>query len=672
MAPLPTVPEPELATLVANPPAGDDWLHEIKYDGYRLLCRVEGDDVRLISRNGKDWTARFRAVVDAVRALPCRRALLDGEVAILRQDGRTNFQDLQNYLGAGGRGALRYFLFDLLQLEDESWMSRPLIERKRKLAALLEDVAPQGIVQFSDHVEGNGPRFYASACGMGLEGILSKRKDSKYRPGRTRDWLKIKCLNEDDFVVGGYTEPGGAREGFGALLIGGYDAEGSLRFGGRVGTGFTDSTLKSIYRRLRSLETETSPFVDGPIGRAARDLHWVRPELVARVVYVEWTDDGVVRHPAFSGLRDDVGASEVRLPRPDVEAAGKSRSARPGQVVGHDEDDADSVAPGAAPEPAPAPEATASARRPATPAFRPAAKAKGPHALGVPISSPEKLMYPDDGITKLDVARYYEVIGEWMIRFARERPLTLVRCPGGIRDCFYQKHVEGALHASVQRIPIHEEDGEGEYAMVETAQGLVALAQLGVLEFHTWGSRWSRLETPDRFTIDLDPDPELPWIRVIEAALDVRGWIDELRLTPFVKTTGGKGLHIVVPITGENGWDEIKEFSRCVAAAVAADWPTRYTLNISKDRRRGRILLDYLRNGRGATAVEAYSTRSRSGGTVSTPIRWNELTDGVDPSSFTLRTVPDRIVNLERDPWDGYEKAGRAVTTAMKKSVGMG
>ena len=280
-------------------------------------------------------------------------------------------------------------------------------------------------------------------------------------------------------------------------------------------------------------------------------------------------------------------------------------------------------------------------------------------------------MYPADAITKLDVARYYEAAGEWMIRFARERPLTLVRCPGGITDCFYQKHVEGATHASVRKIPIAEEETEGDYAMVETAQGLVALAQLGVLEFHTWGSRWSDLERPDRFTIDLDPDPDLPWIRVIEAALDVRGWIEELNLSAFVKTTGGKGLHVVVPIAPSGNWDEVKEFSRRVALAVEADWPKRYTLHMSKERRKGRILLDYLRNGRGATAVEAYSTRSRPGAPVSTPITWEELTSGAEPGAFTLRTVPERLASLRADPWDDYDRARRPISRTMKFALGM-
>ena len=659
MSALPSEIEPELATLESSAPRGPDWLHEIKFDGYRLVCRLEDGDVRLISRNGKDWTSRFLEAANAMRALPCRRAIVDGEVAIQRPNGRTSFQDLQNYLGGGARGVLRYFLFDLIHLEGEDWRPHPLIERKRRLAELMAGLPPQGVLQYCDHVEGNGPAFYRQVCEYGLEGILSKRKNSKYKSGRTRDWLKIKCLREANFVVGGYTDPGGARQGFGALLIGGYDGNGELRFGGRVGTGFSDDKLRDLYEQLRSIETRESPFVDGPEGRAAREMHWVKPVLVARVAYVERTDEGLVRHPAFKKMCGDVDPRTVMLdlPLPELD-----------QDVATDDTCADDS------ETVPAPARTEVPAEPG--AARPAprrttSQSKGPRASGVPISSPEKLMYPDDGITKLDVAQYYEAAGEWMIRFARERPLTLVRCPGGIRDCFYQKHVEGATHASVRKIPIAEEEAEGDYAMVETSQGIVALAQLGVLEFHTWGSRWSELETPDRFTIDLDPDPDLPWIRVIEAALDVRGWIEELRLSAFVKTTGGKGLHVVVPITPAGGWDEVKEFSRCVAASVEADWPGRYTLHMSKDRRRGRILIDYLRNGRGATAVEAYSTRSRPGAPVSTPITWDELTSGVQPGGFTLRTVPDRLSALKADPWDDYDRAKRPITRAMMTAVGM-
>ncbi|MCI0432448.1 MAG: DNA ligase D [Gemmatimonadetes bacterium] len=646
--------EPQLATLVDSAPRGDAWLHEIKFDGYRLLCHIAGGVGRLISRNAKDWTEQFPEVITSVIGLGLDSAVLDGEVAILRPDGTTSFQDLQNAVGGGHRESLRYFLFDLLQLDGEDWTARPLIERKERLAALLAGQRSDGVLLYSDHVVGNGPAFYRQACAYGLEGIISKRKDAPYRSGRSRDWQKVKCLRVMDFVVGGFTAPGGSRPGFGALLIGGYDGAGRLRFGGRVGTGFKDAQLVTLHKRLESLRVDLSPFFDGPEGRASAGLSWVKPVLVAEVAFVEWTDEGIVRHPSFRRIREDVPADSVRLRRPDVLTA-DVRAAEPVEASA-----SSSVPAGRTPSTAKPVRSVSSHRKP-----------RGPAVAGIAISNPEKVMYPDAGITKLEVASYYGMVAERMTPLISGRPLTLVRCPMGIADCFYQKHVEGALHASVRKIRISEDQAEGDYALVDSPTGIVALAQLGVLEFHTWGAREAAVEQPDRFTLDLDPDPDLPWIRVVEAALDLRGLLRELGLVPFVKTTGGKGLHIVVPIVPRESWETVKEFSRRIAAAMDEEWPRRYTLSVSKERRKGRILIDYLRNGRGATAVEAYSTRARPGATVSAPITWNELTSGVRPDAFTLRNMPERLSALDADPWHGYEAAARTLSPPMLRAVGL-
>jgi bifunctional non-homologous end joining protein LigD len=615
---LPATFEPELATPVDIPPSGDDWIHEIKYDGYRLLARIEGGGVRLISRNGKDWSGRFPGLIAAVSDLGLGTALLDGEVAAVRPDGSTSFQDLQNAIGGVTPPGvtLRYFLFDVIVLEGEDLTSLPLIERKRRLELMLSSRKAGAALRYGDHVEGNGPRFFEQACRFNLEGIISKRRSSPYRQGRTRDWLKIKCLEVDEFVVGGFTEPGGTRAGFGALLVGGWDSTGALRFAGRVGTGFKDAELVSIAGMLEALAVETSPFEAGP--REA-GMHWVRPELVVQVAYSELTSDGLLRHPSYRGLRDDRDPATVPLP-----------GEHPGSAAGP------------------------------------------PRVAGVTISSPGKRMYPEDGITKLDVAHYFEAVAEWMLPYAADRPITLVRCPGGIADCFYQKHIEGSFPDAIRTVQIREdESGQGEYPWVDTAAGLVGLAQLGVLEIHTWGSKRGDLERPDRFTIDLDPDPAVPWLRVAEAALELRGFLGELGLTAFLKTTGGKGLHIVVPILPDLGWDEVKEFTLAVAAAVAGDWPGRYTLNMSKEKRRGRILIDYLRNGRGATAVEAYSTRARPGAPVAAPVRWEELAEGVRPDSFSLRNLPERLKRLGTDPWEEYGQVRQGITPAMVRRLGL-
>jgi len=631
-AALPRTFEPQLATPADVAPDGDDWLHEIKYDGYRLLCRVEGGEVRLISRNGKDWSARFPAVVAAIGALGLETALLDGEVAVVRPDGRTSFQDLQQALGGGlpAGALLRYFVFDLIHLNGSDLSPLPLVARKERLSSLLSDGPETDALAYGEHVQGHGRAFHEQACRHRLEGTISKRRSAPYRQGRNRDWLKVKCLRVDDFVVGGYTEPGGSRHGFGALLLGGYDDEGRLRFTGRVGTGFRDAQLKSIARTLAELEVEEPPFADPPAGAG---LHWARPELVARVAYAEWTADRLLRHPSFHGLVEDRAADSVDLPSEPQTAAAREVRVSPR---------------GAEPEPGPA------------------------AVAGIAISNPDKVMYPGEAITKIEIARHYERVAEWMLPYVADRPLTLVRCPNGIGDCFYQKHLEGTTPDALGTVQTRDDgSAEGEYTYVDSAAALVALAQLGVLEIHTWGATRHDLERPDRFTLDLDPDPDVPWIRVAEAALELRGFLGELGLVSFLKTTGGKGLHVVVPVGPGPGWVEVKEFSRLVAAGVAADWPGRYTLNISKAKRKGRILIDYLRNGREATAIEAWSTRARPGAPVAVPVRWEELAEGITPDAFDVRNVGERLDRLDADPWGEYGTLRQRITPAMMRKLGM-
>ncbi len=551
------IPEliPQLASPAATPPVGDSWLHEIKYDGYRLLARLEGGLARLISRNGKDWSDHFPTVVRALESVSAADTVLDGEVAVIRPNGRTSFQDLQNILSGVARGGtLRYFVFDLLYLEGEDWTAQPLLARKRRLATLLETLPADSPLQYSDHFLGNGRQVFEQACRLGLEGVISKRVDAPYRPGRGRDWLKVKCLKKEEFVVGGFTDPGGSRQGFGALLLGGYDDAGALRFAGRVGTGFKDAQLLSLRQRLDGLERAESPFVDGPDGREARDMHWVQPELVAVVAYAEMTDDGLIRHPSFEALREDKAAADVRLPSRPLE---ENDDIVVSKTVNR------------------------SARRTRSAAEDPS------EVAGIVISNPDKVLYPETGVTKLELARHYARVAEHMLPFVSDRPLTLVRCPNGIADCFYQKHIEGTVPDAIELVPIREGGELANYAMVRSAAGLVALAQLGVLEVHTWGTSRRDLEHPDRVTLDFDPDPGVPWLRVVEAVLEMRGYLGELGLVSFLKTTGGKGLHVVVPIQRGGDWDEVKEFSRAVAARVAAANPGRYTLNILEGKAEG-------------------------------------------------------------------------------------
>jgi bifunctional non-homologous end joining protein LigD len=642
-------PAPQLATLVDGAPAGDEWWHEIKFDGYRVLGVLTDGGVRLFTRNGKDWTHRFPALAEALAGLDVASCVVDGEVAVLDADGVTSFQALQNVLRRSA-GTLLYYLFDLLEHDGQDLRSEPLSVRKEILARLLGHGAVTGgaggevgVLRYSDHVEGDGAAFHRQACKHGLEGVISKRRSAPYRSGRGRDWLKVKCGRNQEFVVVGYTSPSGSRVGLGALLLAAYEPGGGLRYRGRVGTGFSEATLRDLRRRLKRLERVTAAVSDPPRGAAVRGVTWVSPELVAEIAFTGWTDDGKLRHPVYKGLREDKAASEVVVER----AAARVRVA-------------------------------------ATPPARPAARRRGGRSVratrdrdvievaGVALTSPHKVLWAGQGITKLDLARYYERVADWMLPHVAGRPLTLVRCPSGYDgECFYQKHMDASAHEAIRRVQVQEESGAQPYGAVDTAAGLVALVQMGVLEVHAWGARTDRLEQPDRITIDLDPDEGLAWSRVTEAARAVRDFLADLGLESFLKTTGGKGLHVVIPIRRGGDWDEVKEFSRSVAAAVAAESPGRYTLSVSKAKRQGRILIDYLRNGRGATAIEAYSTRARPGAPVAVPVRWSELGPRLSSDRFDIFRLPRRLASLRSDPWEGYEQVRQSVTVRMKRSVGM-
>ncbi len=635
--PLPGEIEPQLATLVDEPPRGDGWLHEIKYDGYRLLGEVAKGKARLLTRHAKDWTDSFPPVARAAAELPVRQALLDGEVVVLQPDGRTSFQALQNAI-KDRRGELVFFAFDLLHLDGWDLRGAPLVERKRVLEELLAAAGDGGALRFSGHVEGRGQEFYRSACGHKLEGIVAKRADRPYRSGRGRDWLKIKCLSRQEFVIVGYTDPEGSRTGFGALLLAvrepARQEDGGLVFAGKAGTGFDEKTLRELHKRLRKLERKTPAFANPPRGAEARRSHWVEPKLVAEVAFTEWTDEGLLRHPAFLGLREDKKPEEIVRERPVDQKAAEP--------------------------PAPAAAGTAKGK-------------KGKVEIaGVTLSNPDKVLYPESGTTKRDLALFYEGIGDWLLPHLKGRPLTLLRCPEGrTKECFYQKHVNDQFPDSIERVYV---DGPKEqpYGAVRALHAVVWLVQLGVLELHVWGAHSDQFEKPDMMVFDLDPDEGLPWERVAEAALRMRLRLEELGLRSFLKTTGGKGLHVVVPLARRTGWDDFKAFSKAVAESIVAEEPKRYTAMIPKAHRKGKVLLDYLRNGRGATAVVAYSTRARPGATVSTPLFWEEL---VDPelrgSSFTVATVPARLDKLPSDPWEEFFSVRQSITADMRKAVGL-
>jgi bifunctional non-homologous end joining protein LigD len=635
----------ELATLVKEPPAGDDWFHEIKFDGYRMICRLDHGQVDFVTRNHKDWTKRLESLAEAVGKLPAEAAILDGEVVVLRKDGTTDFQELQNAFREGAANRLVYYVFDLLHLDGQDLTDQPLERRKAKLAELLGNADKS--IRFSEHVEGNGPAFFARGCKMHLEGVISKRRDAPYRPGRGGDWLKTKCVQNDEFVIGGFTDPERSREGIGALLVG-YHDRGKLRYVGKVGTGFDDRTLRKLKTDLSALETDASPFAD--LKRRSAKIHWVEPTLVAQVAFGAWTRDNRLRHASFQGLREDKSATEVTRDKPVAVATAAHRTKDSGLAARRSRA-----------RKSPSPRGTKAVRNtsPADDGY----DAQAHEFHGVRLTSPDKILYPEQGITKLDLARYYEQVADWILPQVADRPLVLVRCPDGMgKECFYQKHPGVGTPANLRQIPIREKSKTEKYVLVDDAAGLISLAQIGALEIHAWGCRADKIEVPDRLIFDLDPDPSVDWSDVVSAARQVRKFLEDLGLESFVKTTGGKGLHLVVPIDRRQDWDTAKAFCKGVADAVVAADPDRYTANMSKAARPGKIYLDYLRNGRGATAVVAYSTRSRPGAPVSTPLTWAELGDDIRSDTFNIGNVMDRLAKLKRDPWEGLAKLRQSLS----------
>jgi len=620
--PLPEFVEPQLATLVEDVPPGEAWIHEIKFDGYRLLCGINGDSVRMLTRHGKDWTERFEALGEAAHELPVRQALIDGEAVVVDEQGISSFQSLQEALSEGRGDEIIYFAFDLLYLNGSDLRDVPLVRRKEALASIVAGQSER--IRYSDHIEGDGKEFFQRSCKMGLEGILSKPPDGVYESGRSRRWLKVKCQRtRQEFVIGGFTDPEGARSGFGALLLGVYDKSGQLVYVGKVGTGFSGKLLEDIHRRLRRLERKTSPFANYP--GSPRGVHWVEPQLVAEVAFRNWTRDNVLRQAAFIGLREDKPASEVV--REEPQAMPKT----------------------AAPKTAPA--------------KRAASAPDAPDGIaGVRLTNPDRVLYPEQGLTKRDLALFYRDIAEWVLPHVIGRPLTLVRCPEGHRkQCFYQKHADDSTPAALKRIQIKEETGSGTYVYIDGLAGLITLVQMGTLEIHPWGSRVEDVEHPDRITIDLDPSAEVPWPQVVETTRWLHARFSKLGLESFLKTTGGKGLHVVVPLAPVHTWDQVKAFSKDIAEEVVHISPTHYTTNPLKSARKGKILVDYLRNSRGATAVAAYSTRARPGAPVSTPVAWSELSTRLRPDAFTVQNLARRLSKLKKDPWEGYLKARQRI-----------
>lgn len=651
---LPRKLAPQLATLTEEVPEGRGWLSEIKFDGYRMLTRVERGKVTIWSRNGLDWTRKLPHLVPPLEGLGLHEAYLDGEVVSLDAEGRSNFGQLKSDLSDGRSDRLFYYLFDLPYLDGYDLQRCPLTDRKAALKVLLQG-HDGGALRFSDHVEGSAEPMRAKACAMHLEGIICKRADARYESGRSRSWLKVKCIGREEFVILGFTEPSGSREGLGSLHLGYYDGEGALHYAGGVGTGFDRKTLSTLRRALDDLEVKTGPSIAFHAGEVPKGIRWVKPKLVVEIQYGSWTPDKILRHSTFLGLRDDKAAEEVvrEAPESDADMGAPAIVRRPGARI-------------------------VVARRPSK---RPAARgktakpkrgaptiidARETHEGDVRLTHPDRVLWPEATITKADLAAYWRAMAEVALPHIGNRPLALVRCPDGAEgQCFFQKHASPGFPKPIKTVRA----GKEEVLAIQDADGLVALAQMSVLEIHLWSSRLKTIEKPDQIVIDLDPDEGLKFARVVEGAHAVRKLLGELGLESFCKTTGGKGLHVVAPLKPAAAWPEVKAFTKAIADHMEESDPETYVAVASKRARKGRVFVDYLRNGRGATAVAPFSPRARPEATVATPLAWSEVTASLDPRRFTMATVPARIARRKHDPWAGFFDAARTISAAARKTL---
>ncbi|HQS07867.1 MAG: DNA ligase D [Rhizobiales bacterium 24-66-13] len=663
-AAMPDFVPPQLCTSLERPPVGKEWVHEIKLDGYRIQMRVEGGKAALRTRTGLDWTARFSAIAQAAGALP--DALIDGEVVALNAHGAPDFPALQVALSEGRTKDLVYFAFDLLFEAGEDLRALPLDARKQRLQALLAAHGDGLRIRYVEHLENSGDAVLRSACQLDLEGIVSKRRSAPYASGRGGDWTKAKCRAGHEVVIGGWSTTNGA---FRSLLVGVHRADHFVYLG-RVGTGYGAAKVRTLLPRLQAVEAKASPFTGANAPRKEAGVHWTRPELVAEVEFAGWTTSGMVRQAAFKALREDKPAAEVEAELPAPLEGTRMPLPAPG---------AKRRAGGAKAGTAPAPTAGASAKASSKDPAQPAAKASAapepsgkPLVMGVLLSNPAKPLWPDAGdgapVTKLDLARYFEAVGAWMLPHIQGRPCSIVRAPDGIdAETFFQRH---AMKGTSNLLTLVTVSGDRKpYLQIDRVEGLAAVAQVAGLELHPWNCAPGRPEVPGRLVFDLDPGPEVDFSAVVTAALDLRAELEALGLRTFCKTTGGKGLHVVVPLaapkSGGPDWTQAKAFAREVCARMARDAPDLYLVNMAKKLRTSRIFLDYLRNDRMATAVAPLSPRARPGATVSMPLLWEEVKAGLDPKRFTVRTAPALLE--ARQPWADYQTAAKPLAPAIKR-----
>ena len=605
-------PEVQLATLVDRPPEGEPWLHEMKFDGYRLLGFVSKGTARLRTRNGKDWTESFPSLTAALQKLKAKSAVLDMEAVVVDAKGKTSFQALQAALGAAGdpREIIGY-VFDLLHLDGKNLTKLPLIERKEKLHGLLKRSNQQMTLRYSDHIVGHGSQVFAKACDAGLEGIVSKRGDEPYIAGRQKSWLKTKCVQRQEFIILGFS---GARTGdraLGALYLG-YRKDGAIRYAGKVGTGFSMQGARELAERFRKLAirkpTLTWTETEGVTAAEWRSIRWIKPILLCEVAFTEWTQDGRIRHPSFQGLRQDKDAGEASKETPVATSMSKKAVRKP--------------------------------------------KSTSLTVAGVSITHPDRVISKTNHITKGELAEYYAGVAPLLLPRIVRRPLSLLRCPSGIGGgCFYQRNRGRGLAPDVRPFEFKHQGNRHEYLYIEDEKGLLELIQMGSIEIHPWGASIDSIDYPDRLIFDLDPAPNVPFAALKLAAQDLRRRLRERRLESVLKCSGGKGLHVTVPLTTQSRWPVVKAFAASVAQEMVEDAPEIYVATMSKAKRKGKIFIDYFRNDYTATAIADYAVRARQGAPVAVPLEWKELKDLRSADQFTMMEVLKRLKNKRGDPF---------------------
>ena len=647
MRAMPEAQSPQLCSLSEDPPDGALWLSEIKFDGYRILAAIEDGKVRLLTRNGHDWADRMPSIAAHFKALRVKSAMLDGELVSLAKDGVSTFPGLQAALKEGRDDTLTFYAFDLLHLDGWDLRGCELLERKRVLANLAEW---QVALRYSDHHVGQTHEMRRGACRMKLEGIICKKADSLYRAGRGGDWLKVKCSGREEFIVLGWTAPAGSRVAIGASQVGYRDSKGISQYAGAVGTGFDDKELKALHRRFQAMAISEPPDMMVAGDPVDPTTTWVRQEIVVEVQYTAWSGAGRVRHAVYLGIREDKAAEDVVRDLADPEAPRtRFRPSRGARITTARKGWHGAVPPLRSP-PKELPQATGPLRSGSIVVARPPSKAAF-EVAGVRITHPDRELWP--GVSKRQLAAYWQAVTDVALPGIARRPLSILRCPEGIdesKERFFQKNGHGVLPAAIREGSAAKQP----FLAIDDVEGLLSLAQMSAIELHPWGASEADPTRPDWIVFDLDPGDGVAWPNVVKAAHDTRKRLERTGLESFCRTTGGKGLHVVVPLLPDADWSIVKPFCRAFAELMAAEEPTRFLAHLKIADRRGRILVDWLRNGLGATAVGSFSPRARPGATVATPLAWREVTAKLDPKAFTVLSVPARISALKADPWDGF------------------